>query len=226
MGGAGHMASMNTILSNNKKLLRKVSIFKKDRSFMSSRKAYLKALDGEVDIKKLSKQELRVIREKVIREWEKEGIRNLIISILILIPILILSYNLYNNFIQYQNKKLNENFIPDKELEQILINREEQKKIDKYYFLIESGDDWIEKRNWKNAVFQYKNAVREFPEKYEANYRLALGYSYNCKFRNKDCDKGLKLVDRLLKVTPNNPNLLTLKNIMENYTTPNNVHKK
>ena len=215
MGGAGHMASMNTILSNNKKLLRKVSIFKKDRSFMSSRKAYLKALDGKVDIRKLSKQELRVIREKVIREREKESTRNFIISVLIIIPILFLSYNLYDNFIDYQKRKLNENFIPDKELEQVLIEREKQDKIDKYYFLIDSGDDWIEKKNWKNAIFQYKNAVREFPEKYEANYRLALAYSYKCKFMNKDCDKGLKLVDRLLIVTPNDPNLLILKNIME-----------
>ena len=214
MGGAGHMASMNTILSNNKKLLRKVSIFKKDRSFMSSRKAYLKALDGKVDIRKLSKQELRSIREKVIREREKEETKNLIISVLIIIPIIILSYNLYNNFIQYQDKRLNDNFVPDKELEQIIIQQEKQEKIDKYYFFIDSGDDWIEKRNWKNAIFQYKNAVQEFPEKYEANYRLALAYSYNCKFKNKDCDKGLILVDRLLKVTPNNSNLMILKDIM------------
>ncbi|SDW84204.1 hypothetical protein SAMN05444411_102289 [Lutibacter oricola] len=57
MGGAGHLSSMNAILRNNRKLLRKVSIFKKDNSFMSSRKAYLKALKGNVDIKKLSKKE-------------------------------------------------------------------------------------------------------------------------------------------------------------------------
>ena len=214
MSGAGHMHSMNTILRNNRNLLRKMSVFKRDSSFMSTRKAYLKALQGEVDIKKLSKQELRRIREKVIKNQRKESIKVLTLSILITIPFLILSYNLYENFIQYQNKKLNENFVSDKELEKVLIIRENQKKEDKYDFFINDGDKWIEKRNWNNAIIQYKNAVKEFPEKYEANYRLALGYSYNCKFQHKDCEKGLILVERLLKVNPNNSDLLILKKIM------------
>ena len=214
MSGAGNMSSMNTILRNNRNLLRKISIFKRDNSFMSARKAYLKALKGEVDIKKLSKQELRRIREKVIKERKKESLKVLIISILITIPLIILSYNIYDNFIQYQNKRLNENFVSDKELEKVLIIRENQKKADKYDFFINDGDKWIEKQNWKNAILQYKNALKEFPEKYEANYRLALGYSYNCKFQNRDCEKGLILVERLLKVNPNNSDLLILKTIM------------
>ena len=209
------MASMNTILQNNRKLLRKISIFKKDRSFMSNRKAYLKATSGDVDIKKLSKQELRKIREKVIRTREKERLKHWIISILIITPVMILSYNVFNNIIEYQNKKLNEKFIPDKELEQILISREKQEKVDNYYFFIDNGDDWIAKKNWNNAIFQYKNAVKEFPEKYEANYRLALAYSYKCKFDKKDCDKGLKLVGRLMKVNPNDKDLKTLKKVLE-----------
>ena len=209
------MQSMNTIIRNNRNLLRKISIFKKDSSFMSGRKAYLKALQGEVDIRKLSKQELRKIREKVIKERKKESLKFWIISLLITIPLIIFSYNLYGNFVQYQNKKLNENFVQDKELEKILIERKKQEKTDKYYFLIADGDKWIEKQNWENAIFQYKNAVREFPTKYEANYRLALGYSYNCKYSNLDCEKGSKLVERLLRVNPNDPDLLTLKKIME-----------
>lgn len=215
MSGAGHMHSMNTILRNNKNLLRKISIFKKNNSFMSARKEYIKALNGEIDIKKLSKQELRIIREKVIREREKENIKNSVISILIMIPVIWLSYNLYNNFIQYQNEKLNDSYVYDKELEQIKINNEKQEKIEQYYFYIENGDEWIEKQNWKNAIFQYKNAVREYPEKYEANYRLALAYSYNCKFQNQDCEKGSKLIERLLKVNPDDSDLLTLKRIVE-----------
>ena len=182
---------------------------------MSARKAYLKALGGKIDIKKLSKKELSEIRKKVIKERKKESIKYWIISFLIAIPVMIFSYNLYDNFIQYQNKKLNENFVQDKELEKILIERKEQEKIDKYYFLIADGDKWIAKQNWKNAIFQYKNAVRVFPAKYEANYRLALGYSYNCKFQNADCEKGLKLVERLLKVNPNDSDLLILKRIVE-----------
>lgn len=215
MSGAGHMHSMNTILRNNKNLLRKRNIFRRDASFMGARKAYLKAMQGEVDIKKLSKQELRRIREKVIKGQKKEAIRFWVISIFISIPFLFLGYHLYDNFIQYQNERLNQNYVIDKDLEKILLERDFQKKLKNYAFFIREGDKWIEKQNWNNAVFQYKNAVREFPEKYEANYRLALGYSYNCKFKNKDCEKGLRLVERLLKVNPNNSDLLILKNIMD-----------
>lgn len=41
MSGTGHMHSINTILRNNRNLLRKLSFFKRDSSFMSARKTYL-----------------------------------------------------------------------------------------------------------------------------------------------------------------------------------------
>ena len=134
---------------------------------------------------------------------------------MIAIPFLIFGYHLYDNFIQYQNERLNKNYVIDKDLEKILLERDFQEKLNNYAFFISEGDKWIEKQSWNNAIFQYKNAVKEFPEKYEANYRLALGYSYKCKFKNKDCEKGMRLVERLLKVNPNNLDLLILQKIMD-----------
>ena len=60
-------------------------------------------------------------------------------------------------------------------------------------------------------LFFNRNVVKEFPEKHEANYRFALGYKY--KFKNKDCEKEMRLVERLLKVNPNNSDFLILQEI-------------
>ncbi len=56
-----------------------------------------------------------------------------------------------------------------------------------------------------------RNAIKLFPEKYEANYRLALAYSYNCSFKSKDCDIGNTLTKRMLNYFPENKNLIALK---------------
>lgn len=208
MGGAGSIQSMNTILRNNRNLLRKKSIFKRDNSFMSARKKYLKAAKGEIDFKNISKEELRAIRKKVIKEQKTENLRAWIITLVLLVPIF--AFGIYiSNQLEFEKQ------LPNNMNQELIIEQQFEEKVDDYYFYIDEGDFWIEKQHWKNAIYQYKNAVGIFPEKYEANYRLALAYSYNCKFAYKDCKKGAILVDRLLKVNPNNKDLLALEIIVE-----------
>jgi len=207
MGGEGSMQAMNTILRNNRNLLRKKSMFKRDQSFFKARKEYLKAANGEIDFKKISKSELRKIREKVIKERKFENLRVWMITLAILIPIIVFGVYISNQF-----KIENEQHFEQEQL--IIAEHQFDKKMDSYDFFIEEGDKWIEKKNWRNAIYQYNNAVKVFPKKYEANYRLALAYSYNCKFENKDCEKGNRLVDRLLKVAPNDKDLRILKKIV------------
>jgi len=207
MGGEGSMQAMNTILRNNRNLLRKKSMFKRDQSFFKARKEYLKAANGEIDFKKISKSELRKIREKVIKERKFENLRVWMITLAILIPIIAFGVYISNQF-----KIENELHFEQEQL--IIAEHQFDKKKDNYDFFIEEGDKWIEKKNWRNAIYQYNNAVKVFPEKYEANYRLALAYTYNCKFENKDCEKGNRLVDRLLEVAPNDNDLRILKKIV------------
>ena len=85
--------------------------------------------------------------------------------------------------------------------------------INDYTYYIDEGDKWIEKKNWNNAVYRYEQAVKLFLKDFEANYRLALSYSYT--FENKHFEAGKTLTNRILKYHPKDPNLLELKAIFE-----------
>lgn len=92
--------------------------------------------------------------------------------------------------------------------EQIEINNQE-----KYLFFIDDGDKWLQKRNYYNAVFQYKKALQLYPSDFDANYRLALGYSYRCQYDFEDCGTGKELIDKLEKQFPNNKEIKEVKTI-------------
>lgn len=213
MSGAGHLQSMHAVIRNNRKLLRRRSIFKKDGAFLSSRKEYLKAAKGKIDFKKISKEELSLLRNKVIKQRRVESLRAWIITFLIGLPIIAFGFYISNNIIQNKNQKLHELFLKEQKSLQNLEESELEEKLNKYQFLIEDGDNWVEKEKWGNAIHQYKNAVGLFPEKYEANYRLALAYSYNCQYEKLDCEKGYKLLKKLQEFAPNDNDLLILEHV-------------
>jgi len=213
---SGSLQSMGSILRNNRNLLRKRGVLKKDSTFLSARKEYLKAANGTIDFKNISNKELQLLREKVIKNRKTENLRIWLISLAISIPIIVFGFYLSYEFIENKNRNIYDKYSRSEKEQQIIIEKESNKKLDNYYYLIGSGDTWIEKKNWKNAIYQYGNAIKIFPEKYEANYRLALAYSYNCSFEGKDCDVGNKLTDRILKYFPENPDLQKLKTIFVN----------
>jgi len=218
MSGAGHLQSMRAILRNNRLLLRKTGLFKKDRSFLSSRKEYLKAAKGEIDFKTISKSELRSLREKVVRNRKSENLRVWLITLVIMIPILS-----YTGYISYESWKKDQEIYAQqresKKIKKILLDQKLSEKhnvkLNEYFLVISEGDEWIEKKNWNNAIYKYKKALKLFPNEFEANYRLALAYGYHCQNENIDCAVGKKLTNRLLKYFPEDPNLIKLEHTFE-----------
>jgi len=208
---SGSLQSMGSILRNNRNLLRKRGVLKKDSTFLSTRKEYLKAANGTIDFKSISNEELQLLREKVIKNRKTENLRIWLISLAISIPIIAFGFYLSYEFIENKNRNLYDKHLLSEKEQQIIIEKESNKKLDNYYYLIGNGDTWIKKKNWKNAIYQYGNAIKIFPEKYEANYRLALAYSYNCSFEGKDCDVGNILTNRMLNYFSKNENLIKLK---------------
>ena len=61
----GSVQAMLTILRNNKLLLRKKNIFKKERTFLSIKQEYIRAIPGPYHFKHATKEELKRIREEV-----------------------------------------------------------------------------------------------------------------------------------------------------------------
>ncbi len=208
MAGEGSIMHMITTLRNNKYLLRRKRMFKKDRSFLNTKKEDYKAAEGKIDIRKLSKEELLAIKNSVIKSRRSQLLRTLLITSLVLGSIIILVLRISNK-------------LEKERLEQVKIIEERVSKDNltqnttQYNYFVKEGDLWVTKGNWDNAVFEYKIAQKIFPQKPEINYKLALAYVYNCSNFNQDCDKGKKLLDSLLLVMPNNADLLELKLVLE-----------
>lgn len=202
MAGGESSRAMTTILRNNRNLLRKKNIFKKDRTFLSTRKEYYKAAKGELNLKKASKKDLLLIRKKIIKQRRLDSLIGWTLVTVFLGLILIFGIYAYNKSsvdIIEQNETNKEIYL--------------DQNLNEYTFLLEDGDKWIKEKNWNNAIYRYEQAVKLFPEEFESNYRLALAYSYNCEYKNEDCEIGKKLTNKLLFYAPQDKNLLELQNL-------------
>jgi hypothetical protein len=84
-----------------------------------------------------------------------------------------------------------------------------------YLNLIDDGDNWLNKRDWSNAIVQYQEAYELFPKEYDINYRLVSAYCYRCNAEFIDCKKAKELLDQILNEYPNKQELLKLKESLE-----------
>lgn len=81
--------------------------------------------------------------------------------------------------------------------------------------MINNGDQWLKKRKWHNAIFQYKKALEIFPTEYDINFRLASAYAYRCESKFENCFEAKELLNKLLSRDPENSKLLKLKKVLE-----------
>ena len=194
LGGGGKGQDMLNSIRNNKNLLRKKNIFKRERTFLQIKKEYLKATKGEIELKKATKRELAIVRQRVINESRKET------SISAAIAIVVLCFFSYLSVQLFKSPPVDNSFDIQKERE----------KHQDFLFYISDGDKWFKKQKWHNAIFQYKKALELYPNDYGPSYRLALAYFYQCKSENEGCDECKILLIRLLKAKPNDPDLIEL----------------
>ncbi len=129
---SGRLQSMGSILRNNRNLLRKRGVLKKDSSFLSTRKEYLKAANDIIDFKNISNEELQLLREKVIKNKKTESLRVWFISLAIAVPIIVFGFYISYEFIENKNRNLHDKYLQNE--------KELNKKFDNYYYLINSGD--------------------------------------------------------------------------------------
>jgi len=96
MGGEGSTQHMIITMRNNLNMLRRKSMFKRERTFLSVKKEYYKASKGKIASKKLTKEELLLIRNKVIANRRSESIRTWLIFFVIVISIIVLGIYILN----------------------------------------------------------------------------------------------------------------------------------
>ena len=194
MAGGGSMQGMIISLRNNKNLLRP------KRSFLNQRKEFLKAAKGEANFRKATKEELELFRKKIYKKRKIQ--RNIDITIWSVIGIILLFATIL------LTKTLNEQ-IRDSKKEGLNF------KMNNYLELIEDGDQWLTKRKWHNAVFQYRKALEIFPKEYDINYRLTYALCLRCEADFTNCKEAQNKLDELLLQYPNRGELLELRRILK-----------
>ena len=202
LGGFGSINHMIVTLRNNKKLLPAKRSYFKNRNYSTIKNEYYNAVGDAFNIKNANPEQLLAIRKKIIRKRNKEA-RTFFFLLCIGIPLIVLG--LYFSFHNFRF-----GFPTVKTAQEVSLENNNEEE---YMFFLKDGDAWLQKRNYYNAVFQYKKAVALYPSDFEANYRLALGYSYQCQYDFENCDKGMKLILKLEKEFPDNKDIQNVKAI-------------
>ncbi len=194
MAGGGSIQGMIISLRNNKKLLRP------KRSFLNQRKEFLKAAKGEVNLRKASKEELELFRKKIYEERKRQRKIDIAIwsglGIILLFAGVFLAKTLTDQVADLEKKNFNT-------------------KADSYLELIEDGDQWLTKRKWHNAIFQYEKALEIFPKEYDINYRLTYALCLRCEADFINCKEAKSKLDKLLLQYPNKSELMELQKMLE-----------
>jgi len=199
-GGFGSINHMIVTLRNNKKLLpAKRSYFKKS-DYSTIKNEYYNAVGDAFNIKKANPEQLHAVRTQILNKRKKES-RKFFLLLGIGLPLIVLA--LYITFHNFQF-----GFPNVKTASEISFENNDEEM---YMFYLDDGDNWLQKRNYYNAVFQYKKAVALYPSDFEANYRLALGYSYQCQYDFENCEIGMKLISKLEKEFPDKMEIQAVK---------------
>lgn len=194
MAGEGSIQGMIISLRNNKNLLRP------KRSFLNQKKEFLKAANGEINFKKATKKELEKIREKIYKERKRQ--RKINIGIWSVTAIFLISIA-----VVFTKNISQQNYNSEK--------KAHKAKTEKYYELIEDGDQWLKKGNWHNAIFQYKKAKEVFPTEYDINYRLTYVFCLSCEAEYINCKEAKENLDKLIVAFPEKQELFELKKLLK-----------
>lgn len=178
----GGYGNIQPLLRNNKNLLRKKSIFKKGNSPADKKKNLEGLYQGELSFKKVSKYQLNRVKRSIRTQIQNDNKKLQIALIVILTTATAISIGLFIYFKAIANEKA---------LKNNELNKKEylDKYLPKFNFVIQDGDRWLAKKQYKNAIYQYNKALEYFPDNSLAKEKLNIAYKERCKYSNIDCDK-------------------------------------
>lgn len=206
-GGLGSVLHMITTLRNNRNLLRKSNIFKRKKHYFEVNKEdYFAGSKRRIEVKPISAEELEKIRVKTKTENRRTTILSLsfslvTITILALVTILI---------VKHLVKSQKEYELEQKRIIEAQRIAESEEKRKEYSFYIHDGDSWLNKKNYRNAIFQYNMALITDFNNYEAKKRLMLVYSLQCTHENIGCEYSIYQLEQLISQYPNDMELYEL----------------
>lgn len=201
MPGEGSMMFMIQSLRNNKALLRGKRLFKKERSFLQKDNLDLHESKEGIKSTPITAKQRKEIRFKIRKEQRKDYLRKAIFIIILFPLITSLGYFLLKDFsFGFEQTTPVTNLKAQKEI----------MALKKYEFYIADGDLWLGKKNYYNAIFQYRNALEIRPLEYEVQYRLLYTYGLSCENESLNCSEGNELMNLLQSNYPEKEELFEL----------------
>ncbi len=205
----GSVQAMLTILRNNKLLLRKKNIFKKERTFLSIKQEYIRAIPGPYHFKHATKEELKRIREEVLKNRKKDALKEWTWTGIVVLFLVVLSVYIFISIGSYlfptPTPEINS-------LTQVQIQKENQER---FTFFVQSGDEWMQNLQYGNAVFQYQNALELYPNRSEIKLKLAEAMTYQCYYDGRDCEKAKAYIHTLQLTIEDSALLDELKELLK-----------
>lgn len=178
-GFGNGLVGLQKILSDfgkRKSVLRKKPYFDKS--------SHLKRNDNsnkqELHFKKASEDVVQEYKNKFQKRRKKSNI--ILVSILIVFAVIAGMFALNK-----PNENAFENYLKSK------IHTTQKNplasSIKKYEFLINDGDQWLSRKHFKNAVFQYQEAIKIYPESKAVRMRLNKTFKAACIATGEYCDE-------------------------------------
>lgn len=166
MSAGGFMSFMNSIIRNNRLLLKDKRKFKE----RSQHYNVSKTRKTDFKIRDLSKEEKILKRKLKKSEFDKAYLIYHLVSIIILS----LSLNIYLGFFN----------------EKIEIENPSKKRLKKLYEdNIRIGDRYFRSQKWEETMFYYKKGIEFFPENFNGHQKLMIALSQKCKMEYNFCNE-------------------------------------
>lgn len=141
----------------------------------------------ELWAKKVSPEELERIKAKFRKEIKKDQRRTFIVTILsivVFVPlILFVGFDFFFEAAQKQEKARHA-VISEKKIDLEEIN-----------YRLNSGYEWLSKKHYKNARYQFNLVLEQQPENQSAQYGMAATYVYQCAIDTSGCNEAEKLLN-------------------------------
>lgn len=183
MGGGGFTRHGSTSLNENRKLLKRKRLFKKERSFLNLKNKVFHQDSEGISSTSLSKIERWRYRAKTKRSYAKDRFYTRIIVVFGITLFFIGSFGLY---VTTEQRAL--------DIKENIQTARTTERLQQYNYYISSGDEWYDQKKYYNAAYQYRLALEVFPKDSVARVKLIQAYDSNCFYDNRNCGKSEALM--------------------------------
>lgn len=188
MGGGGSIQNMQTMLNNNRKLLKsRIPIFKRQDQFANLKDSYRRAHKALKPGPELSEEVRQEIRKRVRKEQSRMLQLKIGLSLVLFIALFAISYMVSSGFsINNEAASLKKRAAAEAAYRSALL----------------SGDDMFQQEKWFFAAANFETALEYRPNDVHLNYKWALCFCKMCHDQQRGCERAKQNMNMLLAKFP------------------------